>query len=233
MKRSYQINGEQLVVEYIDRPDVNEILDEVILRDVYHIGDLYASGYNVLHCIDVGAYMGFFGKLVHHYWPGAIVVSVEPNFDLIDCIRANGTDHIMQRALRYDGKRDFYVSDHPSGSVIYDPTVNFSEEITRKYQHRTVQTCTFEDMDEYGFTRNQPIDLLKIDCEGSEFDALTGMSEGFRKRIRRIIGEYHHISGFRFVEQIINLRYPHLKAKLLGDDPHCTIGCFEAVESVV
>jgi FkbM family methyltransferase len=36
-----------------------------------------------------------------------------------------------------------------------------------------------------------PIDLLKLDCEGSEFDILTHCEEATLRRIQVIVGEYH------------------------------------------
>lgn len=230
MKAVYLYDHGSVEVEYADCPGVQDILREMFEEDTYRLKELKKSGYDVRLCLDVGAYMGFFGKLVHYHWPQAKVLAFEPNADLCDYIRINGSDVIFNNAVRYDGKSEFWVSEYPSGSVIYDPTVNFSEEITNKYQKRTVIPLRFEDAVVGNFINGNRIDLLKIDCEGSEFDILCGISPNIRSLIRRIIGEYHHISGYRFVEQIISLRYPHLTPKLLDSDPLKTIANFEAFE---
>lgn len=44
---------------------------------------------------------------------------------------------------------------------------------------------------------NGSIDLLKIDCEGSEYDILMGTDEENSKRIDRIVMETHHTHSSR------------------------------------
>jgi len=41
------------------------------------------------------------------------------------------------------------------------------------------------------------IDLLKIDCEGGEYDILQNVPESLLKNVRNIVFEFHEIEGFR------------------------------------
>jgi hypothetical protein len=53
-------------------------------------------------------------------------------------------------------------------------------------------TCTTLDiiLDEVGYC-----DLLKLDCEGSEYEILHGCSPETLSRVKRIVGEYHEWPG--------------------------------------
>ena len=221
LSKKYTINSQEIEVFYLDWKGVEVILEEIFERDVYRLGELFRSGYKVEFAVDVGAHMGFFGKLLRCYWPNAEVIGFEPQLELVECASRNMGSVVLNFAVRYDGRNDFFVSQYTGGSVIFDGTVNFSEEIPGAYQYRRVLTVPLEIV-------TRPIDLLKLDCEGSEFDILCGMTAYLRARIRRIVGEYHHLSGYRYVEQIIKLRYKHLTPACHGD-PLATIGMFEAI----
>lgn len=221
MKAEYTINGQNVEVEYLKRDGIQDILSEVFVSDCYQIGNLFKSGFDPKLVVDVGTHMGFFGKLVHAYWPECKVIGFEPEKELYEVASRNNGGNVWNFAVRYDGRNDFYISPKTGGSVVYDATVNFSETIPLEYIHRRVLTVPLEII-------QGEIDLLKLDCEGSEFDILCGMTEPMRKRIKRIVGEYHHLSGFRFIQRIIEIRFPHLKPRLLGNDPELPIAMFEA-----
>lgn len=220
----FTIDNRPLSVHFLQLNNVGSILSEIFEYDIYHLKELRDSGYQIHYAIDIGAHMGFFGLLLRHYWPTARVVSIEPDIDLLECLRLNSKGDVhCPLAVRYDGKHDFYVSPFTGGSLIYDPTVHFCDSLTQTYAHRSVPILPLEVV-----AGNEAIDLLKLDCEGSEFDILCGMGQKLRANIRRIAGEYHHISGYRFVERIIQLKYQHLKPRFTGKNPDEPIATFEA-----
>ena len=230
MKIDYLYPEGTISVQYVNTTDARQVLAEIFEADTYGLEALKKTGYEVKTCIDVGAFQGFFAKAVRRFWPNAKVVAIEPNSDFIETIQLNGSNVVINAAVRYDGKSDFYVSPWPCGSVMYDPAVNFCEDIPKEYTHRTVKTLRLDDPSILKPLGDSPIDLLKLDCEGSEFDILCSMPADLRNRIRHIAGEYHHLAGYHYVEQIIKLRYPHLQCRFTGHDPLDTISRFEASE---
>src|ERR1044071_170863 len=53
-----------------------------------------------------------------------------------------------------------------------------------------------EVMKNLGLTR---VDLIKIDCEGAEYDVLTAVPEEMLRQCRWIVGEMHDVSGFNLL----------------------------------
>lgn len=52
----------------------------------------------------------------------------------------------------------------------------------------------------------EPIDLLKMDCEGAEMDCLLGADKETLSQVRRIEIEYHEWAGFSFGELTEHLK---------------------------
>lgn len=225
--KTFSIDGRTLTIAYFDILGVGEIMKGVIEQDDYAMRQMRDDKYDLRTVVDVGAHMGFFGAMVKHYYPKAQVISIEPDVNLLPCLAENvKTDICCPVAIRYDGKSDYYVSKYTGGSLIYDSAITFNEGIPFDYEHRKVSAKPLEVVDDW--IHGAPIDLLKLDCEGSEFDILSGMPNGMRTRIRRITGEFHHIGGWRFMEQILVHRFAHLKPRLRDSDPFKTIALFEA-----
>lgn len=223
----YQKDGRRLAVQYLDRDGVQDILREVFVDDCYQIEELAKSGYAVRTVIDIGAHMGFFAALIHHFWPEANVICVEPQSDLHPIL--NGPNKAIAAAVRHDGRANLLVSPKTGGSMVYDPTVNIFTDIPSWYKPETVTAITYLKLLELAqLGLDTKIDLLKLDCEGSEFDILTNIPTALRLNIRRIVGEYHHIAGFEYVKRLIQIKYPHLTPRCFGD-PACPIQQFEAV----
>lgn len=155
--------------------------------------------------VDIGGYIGDF-SLYAAYELGARVVVYEPTPDnyalleenvtrnslgnLIACHNAGvgGVDgSLTLNITRYDG------AVHVSGFLY----TNATEQITvPAVSMNTV--CEENDL--------MHIDLLKIDCEGGEYDIICSMTDKLFERIDRIVFEYHTIPGFREKLEMVKKR---------------------------
>lgn len=221
----YFVGGTPLMAACLDLPGADSILSEVVENDCYHLSDLHRSGYRIDVAVDVGAHMGFFGLMIHHFWPEARVIGFEPDPDLLTCAQANyrgDPSDLFNAAIRYDGRHTLYVRpDWTGGTMIYDPAVNHCDDIPKTYLPREIRTFRLEDV-----VRHETIDLLKLDCEGSEYDILRSMASERAARIRRIVGEFH--DGYAQIEAIIKDRFSHLQPRLLTEPADAAQGIFEA-----
>ncbi len=153
--------------------------------------------------VDIGSYIGDFaiyaGKVL-----GARVIAFEPSADnwalarrnidrnrLADRVALNqlavgGTAPVTLYVKR-DGNEIHVAADPMEGAVAESiPSVTLAQALAMA---------------------GGAIDLLKIDCEGFEYDILDGAPAEAFAPVRAVAMEYHHVSGWRE-------RLPKLKAKL-------------------
>lgn len=177
--------------------------DLVVVHDVYH-DDSYRTcllsnaGPQVV--VDIGAHIGCFAKLWHERNPQARIICVEACPENIDALRANVGDfaEIVQAACTYEPEPVALLNavrpncESTGGSVVVPcsemETTPLRQEGYKYWSDlRELPKVTLEElMQRFGFDR---IDVLKLDCEGSEYSILGHTSS--LERIRTIVGEYH------------------------------------------
>lgn len=179
------------------RHDVR-VLNEIWLDRIYErIGDFrVCDGWTV---VDLGAHKGAFTVRAALAGPRTIVHAVEPAPANLSCLRTNlqlnriANVHVHDVAVgRARGRAvlAFETADSGRGSLV----------AARGHsQHMVVDTVTLEELlvDVDG-----PVDLLKIDVEGAEYDVLRSMPEQALSSVRRVVLEYHAVED-RTAEQVL------------------------------
>ena len=144
--------------------------------------------------VDIGANEGYFSVLVAlRMGDGGRVVAVEPQLSLAG---------VLQRNLEINGLSDrvehysYAISDYVGNAQLYlTPTVNAgSSALTRTTSYRVptqpVSTVTLLEL--LSRARIASVDLLKMDIEGSEYEAILGSKEVFEnKRVKTLLLEMH------------------------------------------
>ena len=125
---------------------------------------------------DVGANNGQFAAAIFDFWPGACVHCFEPQSQLVPRIREFAAMNGLQDQLTVNwcaigatpGEADFYENRSPiSASLIREKAARRSVRRVSKVPVRT--------LDEYVHAQGiRPVDILKLDVEGTELDALRG-----------------------------------------------------------
>lgn len=149
----------------------------------FHRGDIV---------LDVGANVGIVSIILGKLNPGITIYAFEPvpltYKTLLKNLKLNGVSNVVavNRALSGDGapltiNADYEVNPGGSSSFVGDASG------AKPLQPVTVQSMTLDDVfRHYGITTCK---LLKIDCEGCEYDVL--YSTGTLGRISGIAGEFH------------------------------------------
>jgi FkbM family methyltransferase len=142
--------------------------------------------------VDIGACVGSFTVWAGRMAPNARLVAVEPNPDVIpyldDNIRGNqlqGRTTILECAL---GSSPGLASLEDSQALATNMRV-VSVEVGRG---PTVPQVTLEGL--FDQTEITQCDLLKLDCEGGEYDVLLTAPEAVLERVRAIVCEYHPVN---------------------------------------
>lgn len=168
--------------------------DECQTRDMYRVKAMVASGFNPAKIVDIGAQTGMFSSMAGKYWPGAFIYCFEPVRAWFEVLVLNAPPNAMPVQACVLGNFD------PEFPRAIDYT-NSDELAWRAgkpgYAHRAVGVRAM-------MALAGGIDLLKIDCEGSEVNILREMDElGLLKDIQYIVGEYHWAPAKAEVKRIL------------------------------
>ena len=160
------------------------IVDDVYDRDCYQCRHLPGIFYAAKRIVDVGAHIGAFAKLAGELAPHAEIVAIEAEESNALLATHNLRTPAIHAAVV--GRRRpvvlanavFAGTASTGGSIVCDPDVPAREGY--RYDGRTLAVRT---LDEF-----LPIDILKLDCEGSEYELLESLDVS---QVGFILGEFH------------------------------------------
>ena len=208
-----------------------DVLREVIEGDAYGLRALQDRPLRTI--VDVGGHVGAFAALAARLWPSAEVLSVEPNPRSCELLRSNVAGlsqvRVVEAAVRYDGADVLTASLGASASGFVAPAAGVQELLAPNFRDRLwrcrvvgrVATVTLEEL-----VAGRPIDLLKLDCEGSEHDVLTRASDALLARTGVVVGELHDPEGPARFEGLLRRRLPRHEVRILGQGAICHFACF-------
>jgi FkbM family methyltransferase len=153
------------------------------------------DGWTVL---DIGAGVGDFSIYAAYGKPHAVIYALEPFVESYQILVQNLTLNAIDNVLVYPhglwqetGRISLNISGGEPLQIMsqgLDETINLDD-------MGTVKALSLED-----FLREieiPQVDLMKMDCEGAEYEILLGASSQAMKRIDRLIMEYHDIGERR------------------------------------
>ncbi len=205
-------------------------MGDIAERDAYRIDELPLPQTIV---VDVGAHIGVFSKRFHQRNPLARIFALECCPENIPALKKNVGDFatVIQAAVTYEKDVALLSSVFPhcvstggsavlgrdalkrriqSGELCQDPGRRMQGEYWADL--RPLKTLTLEAiLRAYDLDR---IDVLKLDCEGSEFSILGNTSS--LDRIGVILGEYHGKEEFL---KLVAARFSAWKLRMLSDGP--------------
>lgn len=143
--------------------------------------------------VDIGGYIGDFSVFAAKRLNASVVV-YEPtaeNFDLlVENIRLNGFEDTITAVNKAVGVE---------GSVAINVQVDRGEVHASSYwyddaEQRTIASVNLETLlNDHNITN---VDLLKIDCEGGEYDIIDHASPDALRRVRHIALEWHRVDFY-------------------------------------
>lgn len=146
------------------------------------------------HCIiDIGGHLGFFSLMTATLNPTVPIYSFEPHMGNYELLKIN----LKNNRIKNVHPKQLAISDTVGQTqlLISQEDLNHSLEhaIEPTGKTQTVQTTTLERI----FTKNRitRCDLLKLDCEGSEFKIIYSTTPELFNKIDHIFLEYHNWAG--------------------------------------
>jgi FkbM family methyltransferase len=148
--------------------------------------------------IDIGANIGVFAAYAATRAAGVRVFAYEPFPENIAWLKRNVTEsrltNVEVRAQAVGAETCVRTLQVDPGDWIMHSL--FARPDGTDAQALAVECVSFDEvMNQPGVAR---CDLLKLDCEGSEYEILQGCAPDTLRRVRRIVGEFHegeHIAG--------------------------------------
>ena len=178
-------NGLNLVVRSPKKSTDIHIFTEIWLENEYDDEFLKIQDNDVI--IDIGAHAGYFSLKASSYCKNGKIFSFEPfpdNFKILkENIQINNIQNITANNIAIsnrNGKQKLYLG-HDSTNSLVKKKSNSIEVSTIKLEN------VFEQYDILS------CDLLKIDCEGAEYEIILDLNPEILKKIKKISMEYHII----------------------------------------
>jgi FkbM family methyltransferase len=181
--------------------------------------------------IDVGANIGMFALWTEPQIPGGRLICIEPNPSALECLRINISQNELRNVIivpaaagNENGTMELIC--HPGWEALaHSASVDAPWFYTKSRMGRLVrwllrgslrhagqavaakstvvqQMPLSRIMDEYGVTR---VNLLKIDCEGSEYEVLRSLDTAHWAKIDRVVIEYHDFGDDRNHRELIEI----------------------------
>lgn len=164
---------------------------EIFAEDCYDLrwflGDLIDRP---IHVLDIGAHVGTFSTHLAANHPSATIDCFEPSPDTYQYLRrnveANGnTDRIHTHQKALAGETGFAIFDLQGAGSGHNH-IAFDERIDGSGVR--VETVAF---DEVVAAARGPVEVIKMDCEGGEYDLVYKSSKESWANVQRLVLEYH------------------------------------------
>ncbi len=146
--------------------------------------------------VDIGANVGYASVLFSNLWPSAKIIAVEPeneNFDLLVKNTQKYSNIKCINAALWSRKCNLKIS-NPNAAA-------FSFQFTEAYDNepKPINSITINELKMH--FASKPIDLIKIDIEGGEYEFFKNMERGWDNGITMIAVELHE----RYAQGVTNL----------------------------
>lgn len=184
------------------------VFAEILLDDCYKLLSNREKSHDKSNVIDVGGHIGMFSIFYSSLHPNSNIYIFEPNPDNFEQIICNIKLNNIRNIMAFN----FALSNKTEKKVFYNNAINnggnsfYNHLINKKDQVKSyVETVS---INKFLYSKKiNKIDLIKLDCEGAEYEILDTLKNNKTISINQIVGEYHNID----VNLNVNLLIENLK----------------------
>ena len=200
MTTTFNYNNNNYIFKY-NPEDRSELwcIDEIV-RDNDYILHNFVDNIDK-HILDIGANCGVATIILAKQNPLSKVYSFEPDPYLYEILKVNIISNnltnvkLFNLAVSKNNMDTLQLLFHPhysGGNTTYSDSDNFNNYFKIESKNINVKAIS---LDEIIYNNNiDEIELLKIDCEGAEYDIIYDSEEFKKNKIKNIVGEFHNLS---------------------------------------
>jgi FkbM family methyltransferase len=191
-----------LQIECPNQPGARVPIYEIFAEDCYHFDWFLGSlAQRPIQVIDIGGQLGTFSCRLAQVHPQATIVTFEPSSTSAAFLRRNVEQNhfadritVVEKALAATvGFAEF--EDNEGGSGLNHLVMNGGGTDTQSTTR--VETTTF---DAAVASAAGTVELVKMDCEGGEYDLVYASSPANWAPVQRLVIEYHPVPGQSWTE---------------------------------
>lgn len=203
------------------------LLDALIIKEVCidndyeRVGFKPSDGWNI---VDIGAGIGEYAIHLAKRFPNSKILAFEPNPETFEVLKGNlKLNQVLNvtainRAVTGSKSSELYLGKNPS----LDSTVHDSLKTKIK-----IESLTLEEV-----LSGSHCDLLKMDCEGAEYDILFASSVNTLGMVKRIVLEWHDLPSRSHYDLVKFLESNNFKVKIEKNPIKDSIGFLAASNSL-
>jgi FkbM family methyltransferase len=189
-QKEIKVFGKALTLNYRNNVDLT-VADEVLVNRGYRLcEDSIKNAKGPI--IDIGGHLGFFSLMASALRTSLPIYCFEPHIENFDLLKKNLKDNDIQNVVAKQVAVSDVVGEVELLLSREDLNHSLREAIEPTGQVQKVQATTLEKIFEKN--RIQTCGLLKIDCEGSEYEILYSAPKSVFNKIDAIFLEYHEWS---------------------------------------
>ena len=178
------------------RVPLYEIFAEDCYRLEWFLGPLLDRPIQV---VDIGGHVGTFACRLTQLHPKASVLSCEPSATTAGYLRRNAEQNgvadrvtVFERAVAATTGRAMF-QDNGGGSGL-------NGLVTAGHESGPATEVLTMAFDELVNSAAAPVEVIKIDCEGGEYDLVLGSSPSSWESVQRVVIEFHPVDGHGWPE---------------------------------
>ncbi|HXX90689.1 MAG TPA: FkbM family methyltransferase [Acidimicrobiales bacterium] len=194
-----------LVIDCPNRPGARVPVYEMFGEDCYRLRDFLGSLlYRPINVLDIGGHIGTFACRLAELHPWATIRSFEPSVTTAFFYQRNVAQNGFEGRASVDNRA---LAAHTGGYLVMEDNEAGSGEnrVQVEGQRPGGTTGTFTkvecvSLDDAARSLPGPVDVVKIDCEGSEYELVYASSPVTWASVQRVVVEYHPVHGQSWAE---------------------------------
>jgi FkbM family methyltransferase len=197
-------------------------IKETFLDDFYHLMEKDDKFHNGI-IIDIGAGIGEFAIQSAFAYPNCKIYGFEPYLESYALFEKNIALNDLKNVTAVDAaiasvSGNFSIDTSSGNPLKY--RMQTSEVSNQTIKIRTIQLIDY--MDQHGI---QICDILKLDCEGGEYDILLSLSTSTLIRFKKIVMEYHDtLTIHNHNELVEKLTIAGFQVDVVSNQVHADLG---------